>query len=406
MSGRLPENSAPESKALPSVGRVLGLTMVAIFSTTLFMRAVDPLVPQIADYFIVDPHTVALLATAFSLPYAITQPILGGLADAFGKAQLMTWSLVILVVSAAIGAAAPNLTVLFVSRVVSGIMAGGVFPIAVAIAADLVAVERRQVAVGRMLGAAMLGNVLGSPAAGMVADLIGWRGVFIGMGVLGVVAVGAAIIGFRGLSSRATARIDIRAIPATYMAIFRHPLAKICYGAVMIEAICLFGIFPYVAGMLAQTGETRAAIAGLVIGGFGGGGVIYASSISMLLGRLGERRLMIGGGTILVVAFSLVALRLPWPAQAVVFIFVGLGFYMLHGVIQIYASELAPTARGSAMAMHSASFFFGNAIGPVVYGWALPRIGLASSVLFAAAMLAGVAIVCSRKLRRERPTTT
>src|ERR1700743_2615323 len=116
MIGRLPENSAPESKPPPSVGRVLGLTMVAIFSTTLFMRAVDPLVPQIADYFIVDPHTVALLAAAFSLPYAITQPILGGLADAFGKAQLMIWSLVILVISAAIGAAAPNLTVPVGSR--------------------------------------------------------------------------------------------------------------------------------------------------------------------------------------------------------------------------------------------------------------------------------------------------
>ncbi len=402
MNGRPSENSEPESKAQPSVGRVLGLTMVAIFSTTLFMRAVDPLVPQIADYFTVDPHTVALLATAFSLPYAITQPILGGLADAFGKTQLMTWSLVVLVASAAIGAAAPNLTVLFVSRVVSGVMAGGVFPIAVAIAADLVAVERRQVAVGRMLGAAMLGNVLGSPAAGMVADLIGWRGVFVGMGVLGVIAVGAAVIGFRGVSAAAPARIDIRALPATYAAIFRNPLAKICYGAVMIEAICLFGLFPYIAGMLAATGEMRAAIAGLVIGGFGGGGVIYASSISMLLGRLGEWRLMIGGGSMMAIALALVALRLPWPAQAVDFVFVGLGFYMLHGVIQIYASELAPTARGSAMAMHSASFFFGNAIGPVVYGWALPTVGLPVTVVTAAAILMGVALVCARKLRRPR----
>jgi len=400
MEGRLSEEFEPEQKAGPPVGRVLGLTMVAIFSTTLFMRAVDPLVPQIANYFIADPHTVALLATAFSLPYAITQPILGGLADAFGKTQLMTWSLVVLVVSAAIGALAPNLTVLFISRVVSGVMAGGVFPIAVAIAADLVAVERRQIAVGRMLGAAMLGNVLGSPASGMVADLIGWRGVFVGMGVLGVLSVVAAIIGFRGLSSRAVARIDVRAIPATYMAIFRNPLAKICYGAVMIEAICLFGLFPYVAGLLAATGETRAAIAGLVIGGFGGGGVIYASSVSMLLGRLGEWKLMIGGGSLMSLALALVALRLPWPAQAVDFVFVGLGFYMLHGVIQIYASELAPIARGSAMAMHSAAFFFGNAIGPVVYGWALPTVGLPVTVVTAAVILMGVALVCARKLRR------
>jgi predicted MFS family arabinose efflux permease len=55
------------------------------------------------------------------------------------------------------------------------------------------------------------------------------------------------------------------------------------------------------------------------------------------------------------------------------------------------------------MAMHSASFFLGNAIGPVVYGWALPRVGLAPTVLTAAAILLGVGLVCARKLRRERP---
>ena len=76
----------------------------------------------------------------------------------------------------------------------------------------------------------------------------------------------------------------------------------------------------------------------------------------------------------------------------------GLGFYMLHGVIQIYASELAPAARGSAMAMHSASFFFGNALGPVVYGWTLPSVGLTATVLPAGAILIGVGIVCARWL--------
>jgi predicted MFS family arabinose efflux permease len=100
----------------------------------------------------------------------------------------------------------------------------------------------------------------------------------------------------------------------------------------------------------------------------------------------------------------LVALPLPWPLQGLDFIVLGLGFYMLHGVIQIYASELAPMARGSAMAMHSASFFFGNAIGPVVYGWTLSAVGLTATVLPAGAILIGVGIVCARTLRRERAT--
>jgi predicted MFS family arabinose efflux permease len=76
---------------------------------------------------------------------------------------------------------------------------------------------------------------------------------------------------------------------------------------------------------------------------------------------------------------------------------------MLHGVIQIYASELAPKARGSAMAMHSASFFLGNAIGPVVYGLALPAVGLTATVVPAGAILIGVGIVCAHALRRDPP---
>ena len=61
-------------------------------------------------------------------------------------------------------------------------------------------------------------------------------------------------------------------------------------------------------------------------------------------------------------------MRLHWPVEFVNFVLLGFGFYMLHAVIQIYASELAPTARGSAMALHSFFFFFGQAIGPIVYG--------------------------------------
>jgi predicted MFS family arabinose efflux permease len=312
----------------------------------------------------------------------------------------MTWSLLALVVSAAIGATAPNISILFASRVVSGVMAGGVFPIAVAIAADLVTVERRQVAVGRILAAAMVGNVLGSPAAGIAADLIGWRGVFVGMGALAAVAVVAAIVGFRGHWSAGVTRVDIKSLPALYGEIFRNPLAKICYGAVMVEAICLFGLFPFVAGLLAAGGEARAMVAGVVIAGFGVGGIIYASSVSMLLGRVGERGLMIGGGTLMGLALAAMALQPSWPLQCLDFIVIGLGFYMLHGVIQIYASELAPAARGSAMALHSTSFFFGNSLGPVVYGLALPNAGLRATVVVAGAILIGVGLVCARKLRR------
>ena len=91
---------------------------------------------------------------------------------------------------------------------------------------------------------------------------------------------------------------------------------------------------------------------------------------------------------------------MPWPLEFVNFALLGFGFYMLHAVIQIYASELAPSARGSAMALHSFFFFLGQAVGPVVYGAGLNTIGLGPVLLVGAAVLVGVGLTCAQWLRR------
>jgi len=56
------------------MGRVLNLMAFVIFATTLFMRSVDPVIPQIAQSLQVSPTTAALLSTGFTLPYALVQP--------------------------------------------------------------------------------------------------------------------------------------------------------------------------------------------------------------------------------------------------------------------------------------------------------------------------------------------
>jgi predicted MFS family arabinose efflux permease len=74
---------------------------------------------------------------------------------------------------------------------------------------------------------------------------------------------------------------------------------------------------------------------------------------------------------------------------------------MLHGVIQIYATELAPSARGSSMALHSAFFFFGQAVGPVVYRFGLAHVGLGAMLVTSGLIVAATGFVCSRTLQRR-----
>jgi len=383
------------------MGSVLNLMAFVVFATTLFMRAVDPVIPQIAQGLAVEPATAALLSTAFTLPYALIQPILGAFADMLSKTRLMAGCMLLLGLSSIASAAAPSFETLMGLRVIGGMAAGGVFPIALAIIADNVPVKGRQVAIGRILFAAMSGNLLGASGAGVVGDLIGWRGVFASTGAIDLIALALAFPGFRRMNET-MGRFDLSTFIPNYRAVFSNPLAKFCFGAVFVEAIFLFGVFPYLAVMLRSEGVTSASIAGVVIAGFGIGGVFYTFMVRWLLTHIGEKRLMASGGMVMAACLVVTALRLPWPYEFANFMVLGFGFYMLHGCIQVYVTELAPQARASATAGHSTFFFLGQALGPVVYGLGISQgIGIVPVLLTGSVALIVTGWVSALRLRRS-----
>ena len=382
------------------MSNLLNLLALVVFSSALFTRAVDPIVPQIAIDLNVLPGTAALVSTAYTLPYALTQPALGALADMFNKARLILISLALISVATFAAAFVTSFELLVLSRVVAGIAAGGMIPIVFAFVGDLVPVAQRQVAMGRILFAIMSGNLLGALAAGAVADLLGWRAVFVVMSGLGVIVFAISVPRLRG-AGQSGGRFDLSTVGPNYRTIFRNPLAKICFGAVFLEALFMYGLFPHLATLLYAAGETRASIAGIVLGGFAIGGAIYGLRVSFFLERLGEQWMMRTGGLLMGLCLAFVVLRTPWQAEFINFMILGLSFYLLHAVIQIYASELAPEARGSAMALHSFFFFLGHAAGPAVYSLGLATVGINPVLLTGAVVLAATGLVCGHYLRRS-----
>lgn len=383
---------------------MLNLIAFVVFASSLFMRSTDPVIPQIAAGLHVEPATAALLSTAFALPYALIQPVLGALADMFSKAKLMLGCFFVVTAASIVCGLASDFHILVAARMVAGLAAGGVVPISFALIGDKFPVAERQVAMGRLLFAIMTGNLLGATFAGILSDLLGWRGVFFVFGSFGALVFVAAIPGFRGFKET-TGRFDLSTLGPNYRTIFSNPLAKICFSAVFLEAVFMYGVFPYIATLLHDAGETRASIAGVVIAGFGVGGALYGVFVSRLLRHLGETRMMRFGGAAMGFCLLVIASRSPWPVEFANLVLLGFGFYMLHAVIQIYASELAPAARGSAMALHSFFFFLGQAVGPIVYGIGLASIGIRPVMVFGAFVLVGVGLTCAQWLRRPAPST-
>ncbi len=59
-------------------------------------RSIDPLVTSLAREFSVPVATAALVASAYALPYALGQPVLGPIGDSFGKGKLLAICLSVL----------------------------------------------------------------------------------------------------------------------------------------------------------------------------------------------------------------------------------------------------------------------------------------------------------------------
>src|SRR5258708_23405777 len=107
---------------------VLNIIALATFAASLSARALDPVLPHVADDFGVSIATAAAFASVFAFTFAIIQPVLGAAADLFGNARLMVVCLMLLGVANILGPMSPSFWLLFASRIPAGIAPGRVFP--------------------------------------------------------------------------------------------------------------------------------------------------------------------------------------------------------------------------------------------------------------------------------------
>lgn len=390
----------PHEQRLPPALNIIAL---ATFAASLSARALDPVLPNVAGEFSVSIAAAASFASAFAFTFAVVQPVLGATADLFGKARLMIVCLVLLGLANILGALSTSFSLLFATRILAGIGSGGVFPVALGLTSDLVGPEKRQVAIGRTLAGAMTGNLLGASASGLIGDFLGWRGVLAVLGGLVVVASIAVTAGFRGAALTHAPRANLSALRHGYRTIFANPNARVCYSAVFVEGCCVLGLFPFIAAFLFDLGETSLSIAGIVIAGFAVGGLFYTLSVSRFLPRLGVNGMMIAGAALVGLQLAIIAFGPGWEIQAISLLFMGWGFYMIHGCMQVFASELSVEARATALSLHSFFFFMGQTVGPIAYGFGIQNFGKMPTLLTSAVVMIALGLACARLLRQTKP---
>jgi len=128
---------------------ILAVLSLAGLAYAELSSAVIPALPT----FQRDLHTsetgVAWLLTGFLVSASVGTSIIGRLGDMYGKERLRLWALLVLAAGTLLAAVSQSLPMLIAARVVQGV-AGGIFPLAFAIARDEFPRERVAGSIGLM----------------------------------------------------------------------------------------------------------------------------------------------------------------------------------------------------------------------------------------------------------------
>lgn len=373
---------------------------IAAFVSAFTIRMIDPLVPAIGRDLGIPVETAALLASAYTFPYALSQPIFGALGDGLGKARVIKVCLAVMSVSLGLGAIAASFEYLFLSRILAGVAGGGVIPVSFAVIGDRFPLEDRQWALSRLVMSSQIAILLGTAFGGLVATSLGWRWMF---ALPAGLAAMVFILTLKALPTRegvVRPKFTLAAAKAGYVEVFRSPWALVVLCGVFTEGVAMSGLTPFVAARIEQRGLGTLAEAGLVLAAMSVGGITFTLLVRLLLARLGRARLVRTGGVLTLLGLSGAAYSPSWPAEAACFFVIGFGFFMVHNSLQASATELAPNARGSGIAMFAFLFFLGQAIGPILYSFQFASLGWHVPLVIGGCAILAVALWFGARLER------
>jgi len=265
----------------------------------------------------------------------------------------------------------------------------------------VVPVGERQTTIAHFIAGSMLGQMLGPLVGGAFTDWVGWRASF---GLLGAVFLGvAAILAVRTSSGWAAARPGPFRPFAVYRSLWSKSAMRWLFAVGTAETLFFFGGYAFLGAFLKARFDVSFTTVGLILAGYGLGGLLYSSAARVLIRALGERGLVAAGGVLGGVMFVAVVL-VPYLALALPFtIGLGAAFYLLHNTIQMKATEVAPDARATAVALYATAWALGQALGIAAIGGVVAAFGYAPAIMASGLAFAALGLWLRSNLHRFRP---
>jgi ACDE family multidrug resistance protein len=379
---------APESderlRASPLLLTIFAVTLMAVLG----VASIAPALPNVAAHFEASAGQVAMLVTVFTLPGVALAPLMGLLADRWGRRVVLVPALLLFALAGTACATAGSLETLLLLRLIQGVGAAPMGAINVTLIGDAFRGRRQIAAMGANSAVLSVGTAAYPLLGGLLADA-DWRLPF----ALPVLALPIVVAAWRTVPSH-----DHGEAPTlrTYFGRLRESLSPrlvALMGASLLTFIVLYGSFlTYMPFLMHERFNCSSSLIGLVISSASLASGAVSLRLAPLTHRFGQRRLILVAVILYVVSMGL-APRLPSVAwltfPALLFGAAnGLNIPTIHSWI---AREVERDVRAGVMSLNAMMLRGGQSLGPVAASLGYAIAGLEGA--FGAGVLASLALM-------------
>ncbi|MBC7608526.1 MAG: MFS transporter [Polaromonas sp.] len=399
----------PASPAIsPAIRHSILLLSFATFSSMAAQRICDAMLPELSRVFSVSLAQASHVVSAFAVTYGLAQLFYGPLGDRLGKFRIVTFATLACSIGSVVAVFASSLPMLVLARAMVALGAAAIIPLTMAWIGDAVASHQLQETLARVGLGTTLGIVGGQLVGGLLADTLGWRWAF-GFMTLLFGVVGSLL--YADWRRQKAAPVTASAPPtspavrlgfvAQALIIITGPWSRIVLVVAFIEGAVGFGVLAIWASHLHEVMGLSLSISGAIVALFGLGGMLYMAVARHMIGRLGQRRLAMLGVCLLGLPSMVLAFTPFWVLTIPASLLAGFGFFMFHNTMQTNATQMAPSARGTAVSLFASALFLGQSVGVLLAASLIARIGSGAVIALGGGVLMVVGFFFARALLRR-----
>jgi MFS family permease len=363
----------------PNLQLIFGVTLSAVMGVS----SITPTFPAMARELGIPVHSVGLLITVFTLPGIFLAPVLGVLADIWGRKRILVPALILFGIAGGACGFVRDFNLLLVLRFLQGVGAASLGSLNVTIIGDLYSGHELAAAMGYNATVLNIGTA-SYPAIGGILATLGWFYPFF----LPFIAVPMGFFVLCALKNPEPKNSqDFKAYLGNAWKGIKSRQIFILFLTSIVTFIILYGPYlTYLPILLSHSFQASSFTIGIIMSIMS----LTTAISSSQLGRLSKRY---SHKTLLQTAFIFYALALViipfihslWLLPLPIIIF-GMGHGMTYPNIQTLLAALAPSEnRGAFMSINGMVLRFGQTLGPVLMGIVFLGWGI-QGVFFACAL--------------------